>query len=418
MKKKLICLLLCAVMATAIFAGCSDESGFKVGYGRMDVTPAESVPLAGMGSSWEPRRSNEVLNKLYVTCVAFTDESDNTVLMYHMDILNTYDSIYAWIPDIAKATEVPEGNIILAATHNHSGPSINNKEVPYMNEYRALFKQSLIDAALAALEDRKSAEMYITSANPENLNFVRHYVREDGSVHGEGGSADEAHRYIGHTVDVDDQLQLIKFTRKGEKDILLMNWQGHPMGHAEYRKAILSDVDVIRQKVEAELDCQFAFFLGASGNVNSSSQIPAEQRTTDYVSHGNAVAQEAITAAANFAKAELDKIHLLTDEVLASRKDGGSSAIPTTVFSIGDVAFLSAGFEMFCESSMEIKEASPFKMTFVVTCSNGDFKYMPTLATYKYPSYETGTATWHVKGTAEMLTDTYKDMLNQLKTEK
>lgn len=416
MKKKLICLLLCSVMTIAIFTGCSDAGGFRVGYGRVDVTPTESVPLAGMGSSWEPRRSDEVLNKLYVTCIAFTDEADKTVLMYHMDILNTYDSIYAWIPDIAQATEVPEGNIILAATHNHSGPSINNKEVEYMSEYRAMFKQALIDAGLAALKDRKTAEMHITSSNPVNLNFVRHYVRADGTVHGEGGNADEAHKYIGHTVDVDDQLQLIKFTRKGGKDVLLMNFQGHPMGHAEYRYAILSDVDVIRQKVEAELDCQFAYFLGASGNVNSTSPIPEEQRTTDYVSHGNAVAQEAITAAANFTKVNLGNIQLLTEEVLASRKDGGGSLIPATVFSIGDVAFLSAGFEMFCESGQAIKEASPFKMTFVATCSNGDFKYMPTLATYKYVAYETGTATWHVKGTAEELEETYKTLLNELKT--
>ena len=413
MKKKLFCLFMCLALVLPIFSGCN-FSGLKVGYGRVNVTPQGKVPLAGLGSSAGDRITDDAWDELFVTCIAFTDKNKNTVLIFHMDILNTYDSIYAWIPEIADATGVPEDNIVLAATHNHSAPSINSQKTLYMNEYRVLFKQALIQSAKQALEDRASAEMYITSCNPENMTFVRHYVRDDGMIHGEGGSAADADRYIGHTVDADNDFQMIKFTRKGKKDVVLVNWQGHPRAHGEDKNAIQCDVDVLRKRLEADMDCQFAFFLGASGNQNNSSVIPAEQRSSNYKEHYNILADEALEAAKNFTKVATGNVNVIKDTSLQARKDGKSSTIPMTVFSIGDVAFLSAGYEMFCESGMELKEYSSFKMTFIVTCSNGDFKYMPTLATYKYNSYETGTATWHIKGTAEKLVEKYKTMLDDL----
>lgn len=424
MKKRLLCLLLCVLTMTAVFAGCTttestEVSGLKVGYGRVDVTPTSSVPLGGMGYD---RITADVKDPLYVTCVAFTDENNNTALIYHMDILNTWPSLYEFIPTIAERTQVPADNIVLSATHNHSAPSMESKSTLYMDEYRVLFKKALIDSALQALEDRAAAEMYITSCNPENLTFVRHYVRQNGTVHGEGGNASEAHLYVGHTVEADNDLQMIKFTRKDKKDVLLVNWQGHPRAHGEDDRAngifaVRSDVDVLRKRLEADMDCQFAFFLGASGNMNNSSQIPSEQRTKNYNEHYNVLADEALEAAKNFTKVQTGAVKVITSYSLQARTDGKSSEIPMTVFSIGEVAFLSAGYEMFCESGMELKDASSFKMTFIVTCSNGDFKYMPTLATYKYTAYETGTATRHVKGTAEKLVEKYKTMLNQLSAE-
>ena len=413
MKKRLFCLALCLLIVLPIFAGCKPASGLQVGYGRVNVTPQGPVPLAGLGSSAGDRITDVAEDDLYITCVAFKDEDGNTVLIYHMDILNTYDTLYAMIPVIASETGVPEDNIVLAATHNHSAPSINSTKTLYMDEYRVFFKQSLIDSGKAALQDLAPAEMYIAASKPENMVFVRHYVRDDGHIHGEGGSAADADRYVGHAAEADNDLQMIKFVRKGKQDVVLVNWQGHPRAHAN-REIIRCDVDVMRKRLEEDMDCLFAFFLGASGNQNNSSVIPAEQRTTDYVDHWNVLSDEALETAKGFTKVSTGKVNVIKETSLQSRTNGKSSSIPMTVFSIGDVAFLSAGYEMFSESGIELKAYSQFKMTFIATCSNGDFKYMPTLPTFKYTAYETGTATWHVKGTAEKLVEEYKKMLDQL----
>ena len=421
MMKKILCLFLCAVMVLPILTGCNlFQKGLKVGYGRADVTPTDKVWLGGLGDMGGQRITSEVWDPLYVTCTAFTDDNENTVLLYHMDILNTYDVVYKWIPNISEATGVPEDNIILSATHNHSAPNMEVIKTDYTNEYKVLFLQALINSAKDALEDRAVAEMYITSCNPENMTFVRHYRRKDGSVHGWGGNADEAAAglYTGHAAEADNDFQMIKFVRKGKKDVLLVNWQGHPRAHGESVSAIQSDVDVLRKRLEADMDCLFAFFLGGSGNQNNSSVIPAEQRSSNYKEHYNILADEALEAAKNFTKVQTGNVKVIKETSLQARTNGKSSTIPMTVFSIGDVAFLSAGYEMFGTSAMELKEYSSFKMTFIVTCSNGDFKYMPTLATYKFEgAYETSSATLHVKGTAEKLVEKYKTMLDQLAAE-
>lgn len=397
------------------------ETSFMVGFGRVNITPTGPVPLAGLAIA--NRVSNEVLDQLYATCVAFTDKDGNTILLYHLDLLSAYDYVMSMRWYISQKTGVPKDNIIIAATHNHSAPSFVTGGTEYIHTYReVLFLQWMAQAAEAAMADRKSAEMYIASTRGENLAYVRHYVREDGSIHAWGGNATDV--YVGHTTEVDDEIQLVKFVREGGKDVLLMNWQGHPRGQSDtdelytginLKNAILSDVDVIRKKVEAELDCYMAFFLGASGNVNSSGRIPSEVFTYEYVSHNLAVAQCVIDAAGSFQAAQTGYLQLITQTVPLSRKEDYTiHDMPITAFAIGDLGFVVAGYEMFCENGMDIKNSSSFKMTFVVTCANGDHKYIPSIKTFEYGGYEVG-ATRYVAGSAEKLARAFITMLDQMR---
>ena len=95
--KRNMCLLLCAVLMTLLFAGCQPAQPgettapqishvLKVGYGRVDITPEESVPLRGLGGDTSNRMSKDVKNPLYATCIAFTDETDNTILLMELDL--------------------------------------------------------------------------------------------------------------------------------------------------------------------------------------------------------------------------------------------------------------------------------------------------------------------------------------------
>lgn len=59
-------------------------STFRLGYACKDITPAESVPLRGDGST-SIRMHTKVLDPLYVTCLAFEDETGDKALIYTMD---------------------------------------------------------------------------------------------------------------------------------------------------------------------------------------------------------------------------------------------------------------------------------------------------------------------------------------------
>ena len=425
--KKLLSLLLCAAMIMAAFAGCNQgekpaettapalEKVLKVGYARVDITPKESVPLRGLGNS-EGRMSSGVLDPLYATCIAFTDENDNTVLIYHMDLCHSFNATtLALKAAVARKTGISGTQIMMTSTHNHSGPDLDLEENPIIQRYVSSLKELVATAAEEALADRKPANMYISSINVENMNFIRHYNMADGTIAGDNFGNFTNNAILSHTGEADGTMQLIKFTREGDKDVVLMNWQGHPRGHGSDRNAILSDVDQIRKGVEEKLDCEFAFFLGASGNVNNSSRIKEEMVTNDYIEHGEALANYAAEAAKSFQQVEIGKVQLLEEKYAATSISSAQVKVDVVmnVFSIGEVAFVTAPYEMFNESGMAIKAASPFKMTFVATCANGNNTYIPTLPTFDYGGYEVS-MTKFVSGTAEKLVENYSAMLNTL----
>ena len=94
--KKLITLLLCAVMLLGIFSACAKSGeedvaeekieSFSVGYAKADITPTDSVPLRGYGDAME-RFSEGFLEPMYTTCVAFADSDGTKVLL---SILKTF----------------------------------------------------------------------------------------------------------------------------------------------------------------------------------------------------------------------------------------------------------------------------------------------------------------------------------------
>jgi len=63
----------------------------RVGYARADITPEESVPLAGYGNTLT-RMSQGALEPLMATCIAITDEKDSTMLLFSLDIVSSRDA--------------------------------------------------------------------------------------------------------------------------------------------------------------------------------------------------------------------------------------------------------------------------------------------------------------------------------------
>jgi len=423
--KRTIALILSTILLLTFFSGCSQSSGettaapiahtIQVGFGRADFTPTESLPI---GSSYygEPKMSTGVINPLMATCVAFTDETGNTVLLFHMDLGGIQEpQIYAR-GIIAKKLGIPANQIMVTATHTHAVPRVieTNKAVL---DWSASISDKMLEAAQAALVDRKPAQMYTASIQCENLNFIRHYLMSDGTYAGSNFGSFEGNEIIGHTEEPDKTLQLIKFIREGGKDVILANWQGHPHRiHSGSGTTFGSDiVGVMRDVLEDQLDCNFAYFSGASGNVNNNSRIASEQITKNYLEHGQALASYAVQAAANFQQQKIGKVQIIGENVKCTNKDGNSTLdVPLFAFSLGNVGFVTAPYEMFNSQGMAIKASSPFNFTFVCTYANGHNGYIPDKKTIDtYDSYEEK-GSKYAPGTAEQLTAAHIAMLNEL----
>jgi len=429
--KKLLSLILCLILTVSVFGGCSDggngettvpettaatEPSLSVGFVRVDITPTAPVPLAGWPDA-NFRISDSVTERLYGTCVAFTDAAGTTVLLYHLDLIGIEGSDMPFIRSaVSKATGVPMDNVIFAATHTHSAPKFTTPDNPAISNYVKALKGWLVDAGKQAMEDRKPAKMYTATAQTEGMNFIRYYLFDNGLVGSGAGIETEGLKRLSHHGEPDRTIQMVKFQRQDAKDVILVNWQGHPsMDGGKTKTNVSADiVGVMRTYVERELNCQFAYFTGASGNVNNSSFV--EPHSKDYIEQGEKLGKYAVEAAADFTELPLGSIRLIRRNY-----DGKDKNIPTqkntiqiTAFAVGDVGFAVAPYEMFDSSGRAIKSGSPFSMTMVVTCANGAYGYIPSEFAYTcFASYEAGSSAF-ASGTAEELEKEYVSMLTEL----
>ena len=410
--KRIILMLLSAVMLLTLACGCGESSVgetaagvFTVGYGQADISPTWSIYLRGYGEPTEERMSTGVSDPLYVNCVAFTDADGKTVIFLAADLLLAYEGAARPVRKaVAEATGVPFDQVMFHCTHNHSGPDLTEIR------YSQMLQEKSVEAAKTAMADRKPAQMSTGFARPEKVNFVRHYLLTDGSFMGEGVGAVPRAQLVGHTDAPDNLLQVVQFTREDAKDIVLVNWQGHPQGTAPnpHTMATCNYPGILRKTVEEGLDCHALFVLGGSGNMNNSSQIPGEQKYDNYIDLGKGLGEEVIEVTRNMKPAQTGKIQI-------AKKDFSYSAVtvPLYAFSIGDLAFATAPFEIFKESAVAVKEASQFKMTFYASCSNESHGYLSTPPSYAYFSYESGS---NPMGVAEGVQENLTALLDQIFT--
>ena len=124
-----------------------------VGYARADFTPDESVPLRGYGLSSE-RMSQNVLNQLYLTCLAFRDEQGECALIYAMDICSPGNvCTERWRPAVSRATGIPMERIMVSGSHTHSAPALDSLDDPSIVRLKERLEVLFVQTAQAALAD-------------------------------------------------------------------------------------------------------------------------------------------------------------------------------------------------------------------------------------------------------------------------
>ena len=435
----------------------------KFGFGRADITPLESVPLAGYGNDTS-RYSESVDYRLYATCLAFADERAEPVLVYSLDLcVPPYHRFRDWaMPALAKAAGVDPDRILLACTHNHSGPSLDEAQEPAIARYMPYLIEKLTEAAKAALEDLAPAALQIGSIQTQNLNHVRRYVLEDGTFAGDNYGHFKLSPIAGHESEPDRELQLVKLHREGKPDVILANFQMHPHRAGGSKRYVMSAdiVGAFREEMESD-GVLFAYFTGGSGNVNGHSRLAEENVTADHIQHGKALADYArkitfrdvsagrVKFAARKVKVPVDhsKDHLVpvcreiqalwaknhehsdyrpvsdahnirniyhADAIIFKSEMGQTLDVPIWALAIGDVAFAAAPYEMFDTNGKQIKEGSPFAMTFVLTCTNERFAYIPSALGFQNGGYSADLCRF-APGTGELLTENYVNQLKELK---
>ena len=424
MKKWLSYMILLA-MILAVLAGCGEEKTtpeaprvLSAGFAKVDISPKTSVPLDGYSGANEAKNrwSNFTEKPLYVTCTAISDEKGNAVLVITLDILNAAisDTLRSIVSD---ATGIGVDRIILHATHTHSSVAISIPDPAVMDYISQLTEQTIL-ASRQALEDRKPITAVETGfSRTESCNSVRHYLLTNGEyIAYTGAKVPTGESWYGYTSDADNLLQVVKFTRDGGKDIVLVNWQAHPCANVD-KKAITSDYPgVLRDTLEQELDCHAVYIQGAAGNLMTATMLSSEILKFDRNYHqlGQLLADKAKEAMAQAQPVELTDLYLQEKKLEMQDKYGNNRTISLYGFSVGDFAMVTAPFEIFDTNAMTVKETSPYRMTFFASCTNGAAGYLPTPESFDWTQAYEARITSFPKGTAETVQAAQTELLAEL----
>lgn len=303
MMRKRVILTVCLVLSLAVLLAVAASAAgsteiMEVGYARRDITPAESVPMAGYGNTSE-RMSTGLLDSdypLYTTCIAMRDAGGKTVLLLTNDLIGANQDVVNRVrASITEALGIPGDQIMITGTHTHSGPDVGNGSVTaYMKTYRTFLVEQMTDAARAAVQDLAVVdEMSLGSVEVENMNYVRHYTSYFSGIIGDNhGTLGKGDAYRSTVTETDRTMFLLRFTRKNAEDVVIANWRAHATLTGGGVKTDLSPdyVGSFRKAIESALGCKFAYFQGASGNVNPTSRVTADRSkpyyTTNYVTYG------------------------------------------------------------------------------------------------------------------------------------
>lgn len=401
-----------------------ERTKLLAGFGMTDITPH----LGSYGNGME-RLSTHVKegDSFKAWCLALTDDDGETVVMVITDLSWGHIEWTNKLRAIVKERFGLEGDrFVLGGTHNHNGPDWYSEAslMPANVAYFEMWTERVIQAVELALNDRKSAQIQIGRTQTQGMTFVRRYWRADGCLYG------DVDRFypksdapiVAHEAEADEEIQLVKLVREGDKDILLCNWQSHGNFTGNTKVAGTDWIGPMRRKVEREIpDCHFFYLQGCAGNQNCRSRIKSEypeKKTVDQV--GEEVAEVIIAACGRediFTPVNAGKVKTTQQVIKAplhwmDDDETGEWEGELNSISCGDISVVTFPVEMFGTTGMQIKKMTPHEMTLLMGYSCGVHCYCPDKEAAEHLGYEAYPR--GIPGTAELIRDTHLSALRAM----
>ena len=437
------------VVISSILIVCPviENNKLLVGYSTINISPVIdsevlSVPLGGYANS---RYAEKIESDIYASCTAFMDADGNKALIYSIDILGIDEElVQPLLETISVETSVLKSSIILNCMHNHSAPEIGST-IEESKIYKEFLIARLVEVGKQALNDMsKCTDLYTGNMMIPDFSYNRTHDKEKR---------------------IDPNVPVAKFVRDDKKDLLLINWAAHcDTVSSKEPNAVSSDyVGVLRNVLSEKNGIDVSIQMGACGDINPACYFEEEHKYLGKDEYGNALAEIISQQINNLEKTRIDskvdsisrtiggeinhKKDDLYDEAIEIRdlyyagkieeyelkcleygiKDVYEAAIiraryredkyediTVNAIQVGNIVFVSAPYEMFSYTGMKIKEASKFKVTFVMGYSNGIKSYIPAAYAFEYDDYEVYSCKY-VRGTAEVIQNALIRMVHELK---
>lgn len=154
----------------------------KAGFGKFDITPRVGVELCGFGP-YQNRKSVGIRDILEARAGAFT-AGGRTAVIITCDLAKVEADIVAIIRSLlcARYPELQEKDIMIQASHTHSGPSVNANGGNGWGQtdpaWRFILPYKMVEAAYQAMENRVEAEVSMALVPCEHIGLNRVYDKD------------------------------------------------------------------------------------------------------------------------------------------------------------------------------------------------------------------------------------------------
>ena len=186
-------ILLAITFIVASFAG-----DLRVGRAAVKITPPAGMPMAGY---YYVRLNEGVHDDLHAKAVVLEKDGVKAALVA-LDMANIPRRfVDAARAEVGKISGVPGANVMISATHSHTGPEMGSRlrgitpeTQKIVTEYYAELPKRIAESVRLAEADLQPGRLRMTLAHENSVSFIRRYYMTDGTVGLEPGQAQSQDR--------------------------------------------------------------------------------------------------------------------------------------------------------------------------------------------------------------------------------
>ena len=408
---------------------------FRIGRAAVDITPPVGVPMAGY---YYVRLSEGVHDPLHAKALVFEDNGVKAALVA-LDLVHVPRPIVdAAREQISKSIGIPGGNVMISATHSHTGPEMGGRLLGIQpatkqlaDTYLAGLPGRIAEAVRLANADLQPARIRVATGHEDSVSFPRRYYMKDGTVGWNPGKHNP--NIVAPVGGIDPDLPIVAFETPAGKPLAIyinfachLDTTGGLLFSADYAYTISRLLSEIKGAGIMTL-----FTIGAAGNINhidvnrpDPQSSPAEAERIGTILAGDVLkawrhlvdvnpgvlrvssetldlpiakykpedVEKARGIVARYGRPNADPFYARVNafKVLElNERNGAPIQAEVQVIALGDqLAWVGMPGEMFVNLGKALKLLSPFPHTMLDELANGAIGYVPDRSAYPQGAYE------------------------------
>lgn len=422
--------------AAWVLTPAAEAGELRAGRAAVKITPPAGMPMAGY---YNVRLSEGVHDDLFAKAIVLDDGSARVALVACDLIATPWPLVEKVRRGVEEATGIPGGNVMVSATHAHTGPVMtpaprgaDATARQVAADYHEGLPARIVESVKLAAGSLEPAVASAATGHEDSVSFVRRFLMKDGSIGWNPGKLNP--NIVRPVSTIDPDVSVVYFeTPAGGPLALYVNFANHldTVGGLDFSADYPYTLARLLGAAKGN-ELMTMFTLGTCGNIN---HIDVKHGGRQK-GHGEAARIGSVLATAvletfprlervssNELKVRSERVELpvvkvtpseieAAEDVMrdygtprarpfyeqvqaakvlaAAELDGKPIQAEVQVITLGDeVAWVALPGEVFVELGKAIKLASPFRTTIVLELANDAVDdYVPDLKAYSEGAYE------------------------------